>query len=114
MKTSIFVFIVVLSINLACKTQDEIKNDKSVDIVVNAGTTLGQVSHQYRETGCATVVIIHKEGQKDITLIPIETLPEKYDKDKLEIYFNYHTLKVKNPDGCNVGIPAILTDISKK
>lgn len=81
---------------------------------VQTGATLGKVSHQHRETGCATVVIVHKEEPQDLTLIPVDTLPKKYDTDGLEIYFNYHTLKIKNPAGCNVGIPAKIIDISKK
>jgi hypothetical protein len=77
------------------------------------GNTSGKVSHQYRATGCATVIVFNNEGT-EMTLIPKDKLPAEFDVDKLEIKFNYHTLKMANPAGCNVGIPAEITDISKK
>jgi hypothetical protein len=83
--------------------------------VVPAGTTLGKVSHQYRETGCSTVILVNSENQdKPLTLIPRDTLSPEFDIDGLEILFNYRTLKMPNPKGCTVGIPAEITDISKK
>ena len=41
-------------------------------------------------------------------------LADDMDKDGLNIYFDYQPLKMKNPEGCNVGIPAEITNISKK
>jgi hypothetical protein len=110
-------FIILIAFSLfaipGCKTRDKAIKQTNVS-VVPIGTTLGKVSHQFRETGCATVVIVSKDGQEDLTLIPVDTLPKEYDTNGLEIYFNYRLLKVKNPVGCHVGIPARLSDISKK
>jgi hypothetical protein len=47
-------------------------------------------------------------------LIPRDTLSPEFDIDGLEIFFNYRKLKMPNPKGCSVGIPAEIKDISKK
>jgi hypothetical protein len=75
--------------------------------------TIGKVSHQYRATGCATVIVV-KRGEEELVLIPKDTLTNKLDVDGLEITFNYRTLKMPQPQGCMKGIPAALTDIEKK
>ncbi len=75
-----------------------------------APQTKGKVSHQYRATGCPTVVIV-KNGESVMTLIPSVPLPEKMDVDGLEILFDFLPLRMHNPEGCNVGIPAGLTNI---
>jgi hypothetical protein len=80
---------------------------------VPAGTTTGKVSHQYRSTGCATVIVFIKDGT-EMTLIPKDKLPAEYDVDGLQINFNYHPLKMANPAGCATGMPAEITDLSKK
>jgi thioredoxin-related protein len=72
--------------------------------------SIGKVSHQYKATGCATVVIINKDGET-ITLIPKDMLDAKLDVDGLEITFNYRPLKMPNPAGCTAGFPAELTNI---
>ncbi|MFH0865214.1 MAG: hypothetical protein V1904_03410 [Bacteroidota bacterium] len=113
MKTFILLLMIILSVCIGCKAKEK-TIVLTVVTVPTTGTTLGKVSHLYRETGCATVVIVSKEEQQELTLIPIDTLLKEYDTDGMEIYFNYRTLKVKNPAGCSVGIPAMLTDISKK
>ncbi|MCE3280778.1 MAG: hypothetical protein K0S44_2969 [Bacteroidetes bacterium] len=77
------------------------------------GNITGKVSHQYRATGCATVIVFNNEGT-EMTLIPKDKLPAEFDVDMMEIKFNYHTLKMANPAGCNVGIPAEITEITKK
>ena len=88
---------------------------KHAEVIVPKGATLGKVSHQYRATGCATVVIVKQEDVSDpITLIPRDTLAPAFDMDGLEIWFNYRPLKMRNPAGCKVGMPAELTDITKK
>lgn len=77
------------------------------------GLTVGKVSHKYRATGCATVIVFSKDGN-EMTLIPKDKLPAALDVDGLEINFNYHLLKMPNPEGCTAGVPAEITDISKK
>jgi hypothetical protein len=113
MRLLIFLLVFSLFAIPACRSKQK-TTKQSAAIVVPTGTTLGKVSQQFRKTGCATVVIVKKEGQDDLTLIPKDTLQKEFDIDGLEIYFNYHLLKMKNQAGCNVGIPAQLTDISKK
>ncbi len=73
-------------------------------------STTGKVSHQYKATGCATVIIV-KNGDEIITLIPSEKLPEQMDVDGLEISFDYRPLRMHNPEGCNAGFPAQLTNL---
>jgi len=108
MRTTILALALISLFSFGCVT-------KHAGGFIPIGTTLGKVSHQYRATGCATVVIVKRDdSQQPITLIPRDTLSEIFDVDGLEIYFNYHPLKMRNPAGCKVGIPAELTDISKK
>jgi len=111
-------FVLLIAISLAlfpgCKVRHKVVKQATTETLAPKGNSEGKVSHMYRQTGCATVVIVKKEGQEDITLIPKDTLAKEFDIDGLEIYFNYHLLKMKNPAGCNAGIPAQLTDISKK
>lgn len=76
------------------------------------GNTKGEVSHEYRATGCATVILVANEDGSSMTLIPKDKLDSKFDKNGLKISFNYHPLKMANPAGCSVGIPAEITDIS--
>jgi hypothetical protein len=75
--------------------------------------TLGKVSHQFRGEGCFTVIIIKQPGN-DIILIPKNPLPKKFDKNGLEIKFEYRLLRMPNPKGCEKGRPAEITNISKK
>lgn len=121
MKKYIF-FLLISSLTVtACKSKKETTASSSASTTTTPaamttrteGNTSGKVSHQYRATGCATVIVFNNEGT-EMTLIPKDKLPVEFDVDKLEIKFNYHTLKMANPEGCNAGIPAEITDISKK
>lgn len=104
-----------LFITSGCKPKQDATKQATITAAPPVGTTLGKVSHQYRKTGCATVVIVKlKNEDQPITLIPKDTLAPLYNVDGLEILFNYHTLRMPNPKGCNVGIPAEIKDISKK
>lgn len=78
-----------------------------------AGNTTGKVSHRYRQSGCATVITFMQDGT-ETTLIPSVKLDAGYDVDGLDVRFNYRLLKMPNPEGCNAGIPAEITDLSKK
>jgi|GEM_PF-713908 len=77
------------------------------------GTTTGKVSHKYRAAGCSTVIVFTKDGT-EMTLIPKDKLSSEFDVDGLEIAFNYRPLKMPNPAGCTAGMPAEITDLSKK
>lgn len=103
----IFVFLI------ACKSKK--KSDSSQPVTTTetvAGKHKGKVSHAYKETGCAAVIVIQDGSERPVQLIPKDPLPEKFNKDGLLINFNYRVLKMKNPEGCNSGIPAEITDIS--
>jgi hypothetical protein len=77
--------------------------------------TLGKVSHRYRATGCNTVIEVKLEGEGEIqTLIPKDKLAKEIDVDGKEIYFNFLLLRMPQPQGCNVGQPADITDIVSK
>jgi hypothetical protein len=74
------------------------------------GQTKGTVSHQYRATGCATVIIV-KKGDEVMTLIPKDKLPDNLDVDGMVISFDYVPLRMHNPEGCNAGFPAQLSNV---
>ncbi len=73
----------------------------------------GKVSHQFKAKGCASVIII-KQVEGDIILIPKTPLPKALDKNNLEIKFDYRILRMPNPKGCEKGQPAEITNCSKK
>lgn len=74
----------------------------------------GKVSHKYSASGCGAVIISYKNPQHDtLTLIPMTPLNE-FDKEGLEILFNYRTLRVHQPKGCGAGIPVQITGIRAK
>lgn len=120
MRLFVYIFCIAALITNGCKSKKEASASASTTSVSSQqntvkGNTLGKVSHQYSATGCATVIIVKIEGQENpLTLIPKDKLPSSLDVDGLEISFNYRPLKMPQPAGCNVGIPAELTDISKK
>jgi outer membrane PBP1 activator LpoA protein len=96
------------------QTQEKTADAKSGPTKI-AVKTQGNVSHEYRATGCSTVVVVKTEDAANLLiLIPITALAKEFDKDGLTIFFNYRLSRIKNPEGCSHGIPAILTDISLK
>ena len=124
MKKISFILLIVFPVLFACKSEkktgssakeNSTTNNTSISSnnAVAAGEVTGKVSHKYRSTGCATVVMVMKDGE-ELTLIPKDKLPAELDVDGLEIRFNYRTLRMPNPEGCNTGMPAEITDVSKK
>ncbi|MEI8232009.1 MAG: hypothetical protein WCG32_05555 [Actinomycetes bacterium] len=114
----IIVLLAMTSI-IACKTKKQAaetalpppaSTEQTSSSETSMGKTKGKVSHQYRATGCATVVIFKKDDV-EITVIPKDKLPEKLDVDGLEIWFDYLPLRMHNPEGCNAGFPAELTNV---
>ncbi|HEY0029271.1 MAG TPA: hypothetical protein VGC65_00820 [Bacteroidia bacterium] len=80
----------------------------------NQGAHAGKVSHKYRAGGCETVIVILAHDDiAEITLIPKDKLNKDIDVDGQTILFDYHPLKMPQPEGCTVGIPAEITNITK-
>lgn len=97
----------------SCECSKTIQNAQNIEQAGQLALTSGKVSHMYRATGCKTVIIV-SGFTEPLTLIPKDELPVKLDKDGLEILFNYRLLKMPNPKGCSVGMPAELSDVSIK
>ena len=98
----------------ACKAkQKSVVSPPTTEQISSKPKTIGKVSHQYRATGCATVIVIDGTANPS-TLIPKDKLPDNIDIDGLEISFTYHTLRMPQPAGCSDGIPALIKDITKK
>ena len=77
--------------------------------------TTGKISHQFRSTGCATVIVVVKKGEADtLILIPKDVLPTELDVNGLQVSFNYHPLRMPQPPGCSKGIPAEIINLEKK
>lgn len=114
MKKYIYVLLISALAVIACKSKKSAGSSASSTASVAAtGNTTGKVSHKYRSTGCATVIVFMQDGT-ETTLIPKDKLAKEFDVDGLEILFNYRTLKMMNPEGCTTGMPAEITGISKK
>ena len=80
----------------------------------NQGAHAGKISHKYRAGGCETVIIINAHDDvAEITLIPKDKLNKDIDVDGQNITFDYHPLKMPQPVGCTVGIPAEISNITK-
>ncbi len=93
-------------------TQITEKSDKTSQSA-NSVKAIGMVSHQYNSSGCGTIILCKREIEKDtLFLIPMTPLGE-YDKDGLEIFFNYRILRIHNPKGCK-GTPVQVSNIKTK
>lgn len=107
----IFILLLILGAStIGCKSKKSVAGTANTVQTAVAAATTGKVSHMYKDKGCNTVVIVSEE----LVLIPKDPLPKELDVDGLEIKFNYHSLKMPQPAGCEKGIPAELSDISKK
>jgi hypothetical protein len=73
--------------------------------------TLGTVSHKHGK--CGTVVLVKAVGVETV-LVPYPALDKAFDVDGLSIDFTYRKLRMPKRDGCDDGIMAELTDVSKK
>jgi hypothetical protein len=120
MKKYILISFLSACLFLSCKPKKEATATAASDPTAAqvspsaTGTTMGTVSHKYKATGCSTVIIVKQEEGDDLTLIPKDKLAKEYDMDGMTLMFNYHTLRMPQPEGCTVGIPAEFSDISKK
>ncbi len=79
----------------------------------NQGANVGKVSHKYRTSGCETVIVFTSAEGTEMTLIPKDKLNKDIDVDGQTIKFDYHPLRMPQPAGCTVGIPAEITNITK-
>lgn len=127
MKSIIIILALFISLGTACKTKKSAiattRSTTSASVQTgdtgtsatgnNEGINTGKISHKYRSTGCETVIIIQSEGGSEITLIPKDKLSNDVDMDGQLIRFDYKTLKMPQPAGCNVGMPAEITNITK-
>ncbi|MEI6123553.1 MAG: hypothetical protein WCQ95_07975 [Bacteroidota bacterium] len=115
MKNHLVIIAVLALLACSCKTKQHSKPIDPNSGTAAVGKTVGTVSHQYKSTGCATVIIVKTEDAANpLVLIPKDALVAGLDKDGLELYFDYRLLKMPNPDGCTHGIMAELTNIAKK
>jgi hypothetical protein len=114
MKIHIMLLAAVLSFGTACKSKKEVASTNK-ETKAAIGKITGKVSHQYRASGCATVVITaNPDGGEELTLIPSVKLASEFDVDGLQISFDYITLRMPQPEGCTKGVPAEFSNISKK
>ncbi len=79
----------------------------------NQGAYVGKVSHKYRAAGCETVIVFNGEDGAEVTLIPKDKLSKDVDVDGQILKFDYRPLKMPQPAGCTVGIPAEISNITK-
>ena len=108
-KLILFLVAISLLTTSACKGRKTM-SDKSAP----KGTYTGIVSFKYKADGCTSVIIMKTEDGGESVLIPKDKLDSKFDKDGLEIYFDYTGLRMPNPEGCVTGIPAAISNISIK
>jgi hypothetical protein len=112
---SIYVLLILPSEACKSKQKTETSAPASISTVNNQDTnpkTTGTISHTYSKCGTVIVVPDPKGGAPTI-LIPGTSIGE-FDIEGIEISFHYHPLKRKNPDGCMIGFPVSIFDISKK
>ncbi|HNZ41774.1 MAG TPA: hypothetical protein PLI16_04255 [Bacteroidales bacterium] len=107
----VLLFFVFLTL-IACQSVREPQSGGQANSPSSVLST-GRVSHQYRATGCLTVIIVDKPGES-LVLIPYKPLAAQFDKDGLVLKFDYRLLKMPNPKGCEVGIPAELSNVAIK
>lgn len=123
MKKYLIIPLICMVVATACKSKKSANSTAATEstttltepaaIQAVAGGTMGTVSHKYKSTGCSTVILV-KQEDGELTLIPKDKIAKEFDVDGTVIMFNYHTLKMPQPEGCMTGIPAEITDISKK
>ena len=121
MRTLLVAIIIISICGSACKTKqvavdENSDNSNNNNSSTTNGLTLGKISHKYRASGCATVVLVEQKDNpgEELTLIPAQAFPSTMDVDGLEIYFDYRLLRMPNPEGCSTGIPAEFQNVRVK
>lgn len=105
-------FLIIITVLFSCKTSEkQVKTESSAND--SATKFRGIVSHKYKNEGCKTIIIVENNKEsKQLILIPLKGFDEKFDKDNFKIKFDYLPLRIKNPEGCNIGIPAAISNIA--
>lgn len=73
-------------------------------------TTLGTVSHKHGT--CGTVVVVKSAGP-GVVLVPYPALDKSFDVEGLSIKFTYRKLRMPKREGCDEGIMAELSGVTK-
>ncbi|MHC1707178.1 MAG: hypothetical protein AB9842_06600 [Bacteroidales bacterium] len=115
MRVKTLLFLAFSALLFSCTTlRKERKPGNQPEISPIAGKYSGIVSHDYRKKGCFSIIYLNKENTVlPMIIIPIEALPLEFDEDGAEIRFDYHPLKMMQPEACPKGIPAEVSNISK-
>lgn len=87
------------------------KADSTRPLNIPEGKTAGTISHKY--DNCGAVVLV-KEGETELVLIPFPALDKKYDAEGMTIIFNYRKLRMPHPSVCQTGLMAELTNITTR
>jgi hypothetical protein len=105
----------------ACQTAKPVKTKEPIVIETTSTTedpsfTYGKVTHLVNANQCTSIIVINKDAgnNNELILLPKDPLPADLNKEGIELKFHYRPLKIKNPEGCLKGIPAALTEITKR
>jgi len=99
----------------SCKSHQKSEVVNSINLDLADKRTIGYISHKYKADGCGSVIIISDLNyQPEVVIIPKDPLPKEIDKEGVKIKFNYRKLKMPNPNGCNIGGMAEISEISIK
>ena len=85
------------------------KADSTRPLNIPEGKSAGIISHKY--DNCGAVVVV-KDGDQELVLIPFPALDKKYDAEGMTIIFNYRKLRMPHPSVCQTGLMAELTNIT--
>lgn len=113
-------FLSCIVVYSACQTSKPIKTKEPIAVgttaVENLTFTYGKVTHLINTNQCTSIIVINKDAgsNNELILLPKDLLPEDLSKEGTELKFHYRPLKIKNPEGCLKGIPAALTEVTKR
>lgn len=104
----------------ACQTAKPIKTKEPIAVetttLEDPTFTYGKVTHLINTNQCTSIIVINIDAgsNNELILLPKDLLPEDLSKEGTELKFHYRPLKMKNPEGCLKGIPAALTEVTKR
>lgn len=114
-------FLPYLFIYSACQTAKPVKTKDPIAIETASATddpsfTYGKVTRLINANPCTSIIVLNKDvsSTNELILLPKDPLPEELNKEGAEIKFHYRPLKIKNPEGCLKGIPAAITEVSRR
>lgn len=104
---------ILLSVStMSCKCKKNLHDDNEKIVeqpAASNGEFVGVVRHNFEESTCTVIEAL--DGDQVVYFIPVNGLPESMDIDGMQIRFNYHPLKMPQPEGCTKGIPVELSDV---